>query len=71
MTNNVIKNTKKDSERKSEKDIKIFLKKKKFKGEKCLKIYKNLADKEKEKGVTRIFLNKKDKRWLGMEEIFI
>ena len=36
MTNNVIKNTKKDSERKSEKDIKIFLKKKKFKGEKML-----------------------------------
>ena len=51
MTSSVIKNTKKDSERKSEEDIKIFLKKKKFKGEKMLQKYiKILLTKKKKNG---------------------
>ena len=47
---NIIKSTKKDSEKKHVIDIKIFLKKKKRKGEKkARERYQNFTEKEKEK----------------------
>ena len=46
----IIKNIKKDSEKKHVKDIKIFLKKKKIKGKKKVwERYQNLAEKKKKK----------------------
>ena len=53
----IMKNTKKDSEKKHAKDMKIFLKKKQTKAEKTLeKDIKLLLNKKKKKGETRIFL---------------
>ena len=45
---NIIKNKKKSSEKKHVKDIKIFLKKKKKKGEKSPKTYQNNFEEQKQ-----------------------
>ena len=54
---NIIKNTKKDSKKKHLKDIKIFLKEKKIKGEKLVRDrYKNLIE-EKNKNYASTWKN--------------
>ena len=65
-----IKNTKKDSEKKLMKDIKIFLKKKKVKHEKKLeKDIKILLKKKKKKGIS--IINNISRSCLSIEEIII
>ena len=66
----MIKNTKKDSEKKHLKDVKIFLKKKKTKDKRRLeKDIKILLKKEKKKSVS--IIRSKSRSYLSMEEIII
>ena len=60
----IIKNTERDSKEKHAKDIKIFLKKRKTKGEKRPKRYQNFAEEEKEKKHKKN-LSEKQKRKLS------
>ena len=64
-TNYYKKKTKKDSQKKHVKDIKIFLKNKKTKGKKRLEnITKILLKKKKKKGVIRILLRNERRNYI-------